>query len=69
MFFASFLIGLIGSFSVFFLSLWAISGMSFNEFLNSPIGAGQQIASWIRLGPSGALVGALVGQFRKWRRD
>lgn len=69
MFFVAFLIGMIGSFSVFFLSLWTMSGISFDEFLNAPIGAGQQITSWTRLGPSGALVGALVGQFRKWRRD
>ena len=69
MFFVAFLIGMIGSFSVFFLSLWAMSGMPFPEFLNAPTGAGQQITSWFRLGPSGALFGALIGQFRKWRRD
>ena len=33
MFFVAFLIGMIGSFSVFFLSLWAMSGMPFPEFL------------------------------------
>lgn len=68
-FFAAFLIGIIGSFSVFFLLLWAMSGLPLSEFLNAPSGAGQQITSWARLGPSGAILGALIGQFRKWRRD
>lgn len=69
MFFAAFLIGMIGSFSVFFLSLWAMSGLPWSEFLNAPIGVVEQITSWAGLGPSGALAGALIGQFRKWRRD
>jgi len=68
-FLLTFVVGLIGGFAVFFLSIWAMSGMSLSEFVNAPFGAGQQITSWARLGLSGAFVGALIGQFRKWGRD
>lgn len=69
MFIMAFILGLVGSFAVFFLSLWAMSGMSLSEFLNAPIGAGQQIMSWVRFGLSGAFLGSIIGQFRKWRRS
>jgi hypothetical protein len=52
-----------------FASLWAMSGLPLNEFMNTPVDAEATIESWARMAPLGALIGAGIAVFRRWQHQ